>query len=58
MNGPGVIAAGLSLVFITSCGGMTTLSPTGPSATLAADGLDRGVPGRTRAGGALGQLPD
>jgi hypothetical protein len=35
MNGPGVIAAGLSLVFVTSCGGMTTLSPTGPSATLA-----------------------
>ena len=35
MNGPGVIAVGLSLVFITSCGGMTTLSPVGPSATLA-----------------------
>ena len=35
MNGPGVIAAGLSLVFITSCGGITTLAPTGPSSTLA-----------------------
>ena len=35
MNGPGVIATSLSLVFITSCGGLTTLSPTGPSATLA-----------------------
>jgi hypothetical protein len=35
MNGPGVIAAGFSLVFITSCGGLTTLSPTGPSDTLA-----------------------
>lgn len=35
MNGPGVVAVGLSLVFITSCGGLTTLSPTGPSSTLA-----------------------
>ena len=32
MNGRGVIAAGLSLIFITSCGGITTLSPTGPCA--------------------------
>jgi len=35
MNGRGVIAAGLSLIFITSCGGITTLSPNGPSSTLA-----------------------
>jgi hypothetical protein len=35
MNAPGVVAAGLSLVFITSCGGMTTLSPISPSSTLA-----------------------
>lgn len=35
MNGPGVVAVGLSLVFVASCGGMTTLSPTGPSSTLA-----------------------
>lgn len=35
MTGPGVIAAGLSLIFITSCGGMAALSPTGPSATFA-----------------------
>jgi hypothetical protein len=33
MNGPGVIAAGFAFVFITSCGGITTLSPTGPSST-------------------------
>lgn len=35
MTSSGIVAAGLSLVFVASCGGQTTLSPTGPSLTVA-----------------------
>ena len=31
---PGVVLISVSVLFITSCGGMVTLSPTGPSAPL------------------------
>lgn len=61
MNGPGVIAAGLSLVFITSCGGRTALSPTGPSATftpaISSTASAPATPGRVITG-AVGPLLD
>ena len=47
MNTPGGIAAGLSLFFITSCGGDLTTLPTSPSVTLApavATGMPTGAP--------------
>ena len=34
MNGPGLTLVSLSLLIITSCGGVTTLSPTAPSAAF------------------------
>ena len=34
MNGPGLALVSLSLLIITSCGGVTTLSPTAPSAAF------------------------
>ena len=34
MNGPGVALVSLSLLIVTSCGGVTTLSPTAPSAAF------------------------
>lgn len=44
MNGFLIAATGLSLVFVTACGGMTALSPTAPSATPSGTAPAAGVP--------------
>lgn len=66
MNGPGLIAAGFSLLVITSCGGITTLAPTGPSSSLiqtvsatappAAPGPSASLPAPRMISGAVGPL--